>query len=104
MDEPVIVGAGPGGAAAALQLSNLGIPCTLIDGARFPRDKVCGDGLSGKVTTLMHRLSPSLVKTLELSGQQADVWGMRFVSPNGKALDVPVAPDTRCRKEPLPAM
>ena len=45
-----IIGAGPGGAATALKLSYLGIPSILIDKATFPRDKVCGDGISGKVT------------------------------------------------------
>ena len=43
----IVLGAGPGGVAAALQLSNLGIPCTLVDKAVFPRDKICGDAISG---------------------------------------------------------
>ena len=57
-----IVGAGPGGAATALKLSYLGIPSILIDKATFPRDKVCGDAISGKVTTLMSRLDPDMLK------------------------------------------
>ena len=40
----VIIGAGPAGAAAALKLDRLGIPCVIIDKAIFPRDKICGDG------------------------------------------------------------
>lgn len=55
-----ILGAGPGGAAAALQLSRLGLPCLVVDKAVFPRDKVCGDGLSGKVLTILNRIDPSV--------------------------------------------
>ena len=84
-----IVGAGPGGAATALKLSYLGIPSILIDKAAFPRDKVCGDAISGKVTTLLNRLDPEIMKRFNGQPIQSDVWGVRFVAPNGKALDIP---------------
>ena len=42
----VIVGAGPAGCAAAITLARSGSPVTLIDKATFPRDKICGDGLT----------------------------------------------------------
>src|SRR5688572_11616389 len=51
-----IIGAGPAGATAALQLAYRGIPCVIVDKAFFPRDKVCGDGLSGKVLTVLSRI------------------------------------------------
>ena len=38
-----IVGAGPGGAAAACHLARAGFRVVLLDQRRFPRDKVCGD-------------------------------------------------------------
>lgn len=44
----IIVGAGPAGSSAATFLSRLGISTLLIDKAQFPRDKVCGDGLTPK--------------------------------------------------------
>ncbi|HEY8207065.1 MAG TPA: geranylgeranyl reductase family protein [Myxococcaceae bacterium] len=44
--EVVIAGAGPAGAAAAAHLARAGIPVTLLDQSRFPRDKVCGDFVS----------------------------------------------------------
>jgi flavin-dependent dehydrogenase len=44
----LILGAGPGGAATALFLAKEKINCVLADKAIFPRDKICGDALSGK--------------------------------------------------------
>lgn len=41
-----IVGAGPGGTAAAITLAKAGRSVVLIDKAVFPRDKCCGDGLT----------------------------------------------------------
>lgn len=47
-DEPwdvLIAGAGPAGSMAALHLARQGHRVLLADRARFPREKVCGDGL-----------------------------------------------------------
>ena len=41
----VVVGAGPAGSALALGLARSGVRVVLLDRARFPRDKVCGEGL-----------------------------------------------------------
>ena len=42
----VVVGGGPAGSAVAITLARAGVPVTLVDRARFPRDKCCGDGLT----------------------------------------------------------
>ncbi|MGQ0744069.1 MAG: NAD(P)/FAD-dependent oxidoreductase [Acidimicrobiales bacterium] len=44
--EVLIVGAGPAGSAAAITLARAGRRVLMIDKARFPRDKCCGDGLT----------------------------------------------------------
>jgi geranylgeranyl reductase family protein len=42
----LVVGAGPGGSAAAYYLARHGIDVTVVDKATFPREKVCGDGIT----------------------------------------------------------
>src|ERR1700722_14711725 len=44
--EVAIVGAGPAGVAAAITLARAGLEVTIVDKARFPREKCCGDGLT----------------------------------------------------------
>ena len=48
----VIVGAGPAGASAALELERLGVGCVLLDRAAFPREKPCAGVLPPKITEL----------------------------------------------------
>jgi menaquinone-9 beta-reductase len=42
----VVVGAGPGGSTAAYYLAQAGLDVLLLEKGRFPREKVCGDGLT----------------------------------------------------------
>ena len=49
----LVVGAGPGGAATAHALAQAGLDVLLLEKTAFPREKVCGDGLT-----------PRAVKTL----------------------------------------
>jgi geranylgeranyl reductase family protein len=42
----LVVGAGPGGSAAAYHLARHGVDVTVVEKASFPREKVCGDGLT----------------------------------------------------------
>lgn len=42
----VVVGAGPGGSATAYWLAQAGLDVLLLEKAAFPREKVCGDGLT----------------------------------------------------------
>jgi menaquinone-9 beta-reductase len=42
----LVVGAGPAGTAAAIELARAGRSVIVVDKARFPRDKCCGDGLT----------------------------------------------------------
>jgi geranylgeranyl reductase family protein len=42
----IVVGAGPGGSAAAFHLASAGLDVLLLEKTEFPREKVCGDGLT----------------------------------------------------------
>jgi menaquinone-9 beta-reductase len=42
----IIVGAGPAGSAAAYYLAAAGLDVLVLEKSRFPREKVCGDGLT----------------------------------------------------------
>ncbi|MGL5911965.1 MAG: geranylgeranyl reductase family protein [Phycicoccus sp.] len=46
----VVVGAGPGGSATAAYLAQHGLDVALVEKAAFPRDKICGDGLTPRAT------------------------------------------------------
>ncbi len=42
----IVVGAGPAGSTAATYLARAGVDVLLLEKSTFPRDKVCGDGLT----------------------------------------------------------
>ncbi|MCX6451644.1 MAG: geranylgeranyl reductase family protein [Actinobacteria bacterium] len=44
--EVIVVGAGPGGSATAAHLARAGVKTLLLEKTEFPREKVCGDGLT----------------------------------------------------------
>ena len=44
--EVIVVGAGPAGASTAYHLAQAGVDVLLLEKAAFPRDKICGDGLT----------------------------------------------------------
>ena len=52
----LIVGAGPGGSAAAYHLARHGIDVLAVDKATFPREKVCGDGLTPRSVGAIERM------------------------------------------------
>src|SRR6185437_8248407 len=46
----IVVGAGPSGSAAAYWLATAGVDVLLLEKTSFPREKVCGDGLTPRGT------------------------------------------------------
>jgi geranylgeranyl reductase family protein len=80
----IVVGAGPSGATTAFYLAQSGLDVLLLEKSRFPREKVCGDGLT-----------PRAVKTLVnmgISVSEQDGWvrnkGLRVIGA-GKRLELP---------------
>ena len=79
----IVVGAGPAGSSAAFHLAQAGVDVLLLEKAAFPRDKVCGDGLT-----------PRAVRQLVAMGIDLDApgWarnnGLRIVGA-GHRLELP---------------
>jgi geranylgeranyl reductase family protein len=76
----IIVGAGPAGSAAAYYLATAGLDVLVLEKSRFPREKVCGDGLA-----------PRAVKALTSMGvpiSENDGWlpnkGLRIIGGGGR--------------------
>jgi flavin-dependent dehydrogenase len=78
--DAVVVGAGPAGAATAILLAQAGVAVTLLDRARFPRDKICGEYLSPQGSRILDRLG--VLKAAETAGARP-IRGMRIRGPDG---------------------
>src|SRR5213076_1074767 len=78
-----VVGAGPAGAATAILLAQRGWSTVLLDKARFPRPKICGEYLSPESSRLLDRLG--VLKDVDAAGARP-IRGMRIVAPDGTAL------------------
>jgi flavin-dependent dehydrogenase len=80
--EVVVAGGGPAGAATAIFLRQRGHDVVLLDAARFPRDKVCGESVSPEAWRLLEELGAApAVRALE----PFPIRGMTLTSPDGTA-------------------
>ena len=77
----LIVGAGPAGATAALLLARAGARVRIVDRARFPRPKLCGDTLNPGALALLarHGVDDVVAGAVRLEG-------MRVTGPGGASV------------------
>ncbi|MFT4657449.1 MAG: geranylgeranyl reductase family protein [Candidatus Aldehydirespiratoraceae bacterium] len=87
----VIVGGGPAGSAAAIELCRAGRSVVVIDKATFPRDKCCGDGL----TTLALRELDDLGFDPGGVIDWFDVPSAALRSPSGRQVTIPLPEEGR---------
>jgi geranylgeranyl reductase family protein len=61
----IVVGAGPGGSTAAYHLARHGLSVLLLEKSEFPREKVCGDGLTPRAVRQLIKMG---IDTSEKAG------------------------------------
>jgi menaquinone-9 beta-reductase len=80
----LIVGAGPAGSTAAYYLAQAGVDVTVLEKTSFPREKVCGDGLTPRAVREIQKLG--------LPHPEADGWrrnkGLRLIA-GGRTIELP---------------
>lgn len=80
----LIIGAGPAGSSAAYFLARAGLKPVIADQEKFPRDKVCGDGLTPRSATMMEKLG----LRQKLEGRYRTIRAVRMTSPFGTQTDM----------------
>jgi menaquinone-9 beta-reductase len=86
--EILVIGAGPGGSAAAWALAQRGHDVLLVDRADFPRDKTCGDGLTPMAVSSLR--SMGVLNEIE-AASPARVENVRLIGPFGQTVTLPLA-------------
>ena len=79
----LIVGAGPAGTVAATVAARAGARVRLVDRARFPRDKLCGDTVNPGTIALLRSLG--LADQVEARGLPVE--GMLITGAEGVAVE-----------------
>ncbi len=82
-NDVIVVGGGPAGSSTAYFLAKAGVQVTLLDRARFPRDKTCSEYMSPQASRILEEMD--VLKTVETSGA-AQLSGMRVHAPNGSTI------------------
>ncbi|MCS6895438.1 MAG: NAD(P)/FAD-dependent oxidoreductase [Bacteroidia bacterium] len=93
IEQIAIIGAGPAGVACAWRLRQLGFFPLLLEKENFPRDKICGDALSGKVIALLKKLGgEGLVEDLIRQPFVQPVEHLDFISGKGRRVRLSFPP------------
>ena len=84
----VVCGAGPAGSSTSLFLSKLEIPHVLIDKSDFPREKVCGDGITPVCFSILEQVIPQIKNDFAQHKAMQRIEGCRLYSNNGRYIDI----------------
>jgi len=81
----VVVGGGPAGSSCALSLARAGVAVTIVERARFPRRKVCGEYLNAGALAALDELGLGA----KVRGEARRLAGIRLVTPNIEPVELP---------------
>ena len=84
--DAVISGAGPAGCSAALYLAREGRRVLLLEKAQFPREKVCGDGITSVSSALLEKIGVMEVVRQRIK-QPTAFKGVSIYSPSGAVVN-----------------
>lgn len=98
--EVLIAGAGPAGASTSIFLSKEKIPHIIIDKAAFPRDKICGDAMSGKTVGMLNRMDAEWEGHFLSAGKSVASNGIQFIGSSNLCLDVPFRLQNDASRQP----
>ncbi len=91
----LIIGGGPAGAASALFLNRLGYRVRLLEQARFPRDKVCGEFISPAADPIFEELGvlsaleagkPVRLKGVAVSSYETAEFAVEYPMQSGRPM------------------
>jgi len=88
----LIIGAGPAGAATAFCLGKSGLKLAVIDKARFPREKICGDGLTLDVVNQLAIISGELAASFRNFPSKLPCSCAEIFSPDYRQISIAVRP------------
>lgn len=85
--DAIVVGGGLAGSATAAHLARRGHAVLLLERARFPQHRLCGEFLSGEVQGLFDRLG--VLEDVRRAGA-AEIRRSRLTAPSGASFDLPL--------------
>lgn len=84
----IIVGAGPAGTTAALELRKHNYTVALLDKSTFPRDKICGDAIPGPAFRLLEKMERQIGEDIwDITGKEK-ITAAQLFAPNGKEVKI----------------
>jgi flavin-dependent dehydrogenase len=85
--DAIIIGAGPAGSTAAIQLAQAGQRVLLLEKSRFPREKLCGEFITPECLNVFDRLG---VRERMFDAGAKIIRRFTLFAPDGRSLNLPI--------------
>lgn len=98
----LIVGGGPGGSALAFHLARQGVKAWVMEAQTFPRDKICGDGVSPIALEELHKMGLTGLAEYNSTNEVKRV--ALVIEEERIIIDLPKAPDSPFHARIIPRL